>query len=93
LIFEKGILAKSFPIINTDLFHENLQQFKLKNKKTDDLSDVSLMFNKGAKKTSKSPFKNSGVMIQNTVYTVESKSKYTGSYTILKDILKTKVLM
>ena len=28
-------------------------------------------------------------MIKNTVYTVESKSKYIGSYTILKDILLT----
>lgn len=50
----------------------------------DDIADVSDNFNKGKKE---SPFKNSGVMANGKVYTLETLPKYEGQYITLGDIL------
>lgn len=75
-IFKAGILAKSFPAN----FEKNDQKFQLK----DDVKTVSDTFNLGGKL---SPFNNSGLYINNDVYTVKSKAEFEGKRTKLKDIL------
>lgn len=50
----------------------------------EDIADVSDNFNKGKKE---SPFKNSGVMANGKVYTLETLPKYEGQYITLGDIL------
>lgn len=50
----------------------------------EDIADVSDNFNKGKKE---SPFKNSGIMANGKVYTLETLPKYEGQYITLGDIL------
>lgn len=51
---------------------------------SNDIADVSDNFNKGKKE---SPFKNSGVMSNGYVYTLDTIPQYNGSYITLGDIL------
>ena len=52
----------------------------------DDLADVTLNFNAG-KFSNKSPFENSGVMVNGVAYTSKSKPNYEGSFKTLGDVL------
>lgn len=72
-----GVMAKAFPVEETDLATSN---FMIKG----DLKEVSEGFNKGK---STSPFKNSGIMIDRTVYTLALTPCYKGPFLTLGDIL------
>lgn len=72
-----GIMAQAFPIIVED---SQPNRFVIKG----DLSEVSASFNKGRKLT---PFKNSGLMVDRTVFTIQSAPDYDGPFVNLGDIL------
>lgn len=76
-IYNNGVMAKAFPVNDT-----NIQPtvFTIDS----NLSEVSLNFNKGK---STSPFKNSGIIIDHTVYTVATTPSYDGRAVTLGDIL------
>ena len=76
-LYRTGMMANAFPIISDDL---NPSHFFIKG----DLSDVSANFNKGKKL---SPFKNTGLMVNRTVYTIQSTPNYSGPFVTLGDIL------
>ncbi|MFD1063269.1 DNA (cytosine-5-)-methyltransferase [Winogradskyella litorisediminis] len=75
-IFNDGILAKSFPVT----FEKDDYKFQLK----DDVKTISDTFNLGGKL---SPFNNSGLYINDEVYTVKTKAQFDGKRKILKDVL------
>lgn len=72
-----GIMAKAFP---TEVSSNTVSVFNIKG----GLSEVSANFNKGK---SASPFKNSGIMVDRTVYTIALNPCYTGPVMTLGDIL------
>ena len=76
-LYRDGIMAKAFPIVSDDL---NPSHFLIKG----ELADVSDNFNKGKKL---SPFKNSGLMANRAVYTIQSTPNYNGPFVTLGDIL------
>ena len=80
-----GITAKAFPIETPMLL--SCPSFPLRTKKKADLAEVSLEFNKGAKKTSASPFKKCGMVRDGIAYTFDGVANYAGPYTTLGDIL------
>jgi len=77
-ITKNGILVKSFKIkpINED----NIKIFNLEGA----LPDISEKFNK---ETKKSPFSNSGIMVDRKVWTLETKPEYDGSHIMLRDVI------
>ena len=83
---EDGVLAKSFPIRKST--HIIPPMFVLRKAESDKLPDVSEQFNKGAKKTSKSPFKTAGLMKNGDVFTFDAQPMYDGNRTLLRDILQ-----
>lgn len=76
-LLSDGIMAKAFPVEETDHVISN---FMIKG----NLEEVSEEFNKGK---STSPFKNSGIMIDRTVYTLALTPLYNGPFLTLGDIL------
>lgn len=78
-IHEKGTFATAFPV-GTD--SSNISTFFIK----ENLVELSESFNLGQKL---SPFQNSGVFINGTVYTEKTSAAYDGKRTVLKDILET----
>lgn len=76
-LYVNGVMPKAFPIIATYI---QPNQFEIEG----DLSEVSDNFNKGKKL---SPFKNAGVMINRTVYTLQSTPNYAGPLVTLGDVL------
>ena len=79
-IYEKGIIAKAFPVEKVkECFSDG---FKI----NDDPRKVSKNFNKDNPGTS--PFENTGVMIKGKVLTVKTYPSYKGKRTLLKDILQ-----
>jgi len=82
---KQGNLAKAFPIQRPMLL--SCPNITLRKKKTSELSDVSLEFNKGAKKTSKSPFKKCGMVRDGIAYTFDGVPDYEGPCTTLGDVL------
>lgn len=76
-LLSDGIMAKAFPVEETDHVTSN---FLIKG----NLKEVSEEFNKGK---SISPFKNSGIMIDRTVYTLALTPRYNGPFLTLGDIL------
>ena len=84
-LHQNGITAKAFPITRPMLLA--CPPLPLYSKKKSDLSDVSLEFNKGAKKTSRSPFKKCGMMRDGIAYTFDGVPAYEGPFTTLGDIL------
>jgi len=76
-ISKEGLTQKAFPadIVN------GFDYFELDS----DPVEVSNNFNQD--NPSKSPFHNSGVMVDGKVYTTKTKEKYTGEFTTLGDIL------
>ncbi len=76
-ILQEGIMPQAFKCQEKD---GKTRSFDI----SDDLADVSDNFNKGKKE---SPFKNSGVMANGKVYTLDTLSKYEGPYLTLGDVL------
>ena len=76
-VLEKGVLARSFK--------NSLVGEESKISLDGDLVEISEGFNVGQKK---SPFKNSGVLIDGQLYTCKTKSKYKGKEILLGDILE-----
>lgn len=77
---EKGLLSKAFPIQSLDL--SAISSFGI----TGDLSEISTRFNKTT--ASKSPFLNSGFILNRVVYSAESCPNYGGPFATLGDILQ-----
>lgn len=76
-LYHNGIMAKAFNVEDTNI---PPQQFKIDG----DLSEISALFNKGK---SISPFKNTGMIINRTVYTAATAPLYNGPFVCLGDIL------
>lgn len=74
-----GTIPKAFPIKNLD--DDKLTNFKLRGS----LSDITTNFNKQA---TKSPFENSGIMVNGLVSTLKSEPNYDGPFTVLGDVLQ-----
>jgi len=77
-LLESGISAKSFPATKDEA---PFASFKIEG----DILSVSSDFNKGKKI---SPFENSGVMIDGFVMTKKAAPSYSGSRTVLGDVLE-----
>lgn len=78
LIYSEGVISKAFPVKRELL---DLNEFKIEGT----LEKVSENFS--SNKPSKSPFENSGIMINRNVYTVKTTPQYKGNYTVLKDLI------
>ncbi len=76
-IIENGIMPEAFCCTEKD---GKTYSFEI----GEDIADVSDNFNKGKKE---SPFKNSGVMSNGKVYTLDTLPKYEGQHITLGDIL------
>ncbi|MCM1110388.1 MAG: DNA (cytosine-5-)-methyltransferase [Clostridium sp.] len=76
-LYKDGVMAQAFPIVQDNITPSH---FTING----DLKQVSDSFNKGK---SISPFKNSGIMINREVYTIQSTPNYNGPYVTLGDIL------
>ncbi len=74
---KKGVLAKAFRPININ--EVKIIDFK------DNLVEVSKNFNKTSKRT---PFENSGVMINGKIFTSRMLPRYSGKIKTIKDILQ-----
>ena len=82
---DNGITAKAFPIQRPMIL--SCPSITLRKNKESDLSDVSDKFNKGAKKTSTSPFKKCGMMRDGIAYTFDGIPNYKGPFTTLGEVL------
>lgn len=76
-VLQYGVMPTAFPCQKKD---SKTSSFNI----SDDIADVSENFNKGKKE---SPFKNSGVMANGKVYTLDTIPVYEGPYITLGDIL------
>ena len=76
-ITDEGVMAKAFACVPKD---GKTSSFVV----GDDLADVSDNFNKGKKE---SPFRNSGIMCDGHVYTMDTVPAYSGDYITLGDVL------
>ena len=76
-LYQDGIMAKAFNVKHTGIAPTT---FII----TGSLSEVSDSFNRGKKL---SPFKNSGIMIDRTVYTITTEPAYDGPYVTLGNLL------
>ena len=74
-----GITAKAFPI---NAYVLSCPTFPLTNKKNADLAEVSLEFNKGAKKTSTSPFKKCGMIRDGIAYTFDGVAQLQAQHNL-----------
>ena len=81
-----GVLSHSFPIEKA--IHIVPPEFVLRRTDKDSLANVSDEFNKGAKKTAKSPFKTAGLMKRGLVCTFDAKPDYKGQRRVLSDVLQ-----
>jgi len=77
-IQHSGVLPEAFPI---NKMLEQYNEFGIKG----DLVEISEEFNMGA---GLSPFANSGVFVNGTVYTAKSSPNYTGKRILLADVLQ-----
>ncbi|MDP3882871.1 MAG: DNA (cytosine-5-)-methyltransferase [Candidatus Staskawiczbacteria bacterium] len=77
-IYKDGVIAHAFPVKEESI---NLHDFRING----DLREVSDKFSHN--KPAKSPFENSGVMIDRNVYTVITSPSYNGKRILLKDII------
>lgn len=76
-LYKDGVMANAFPIIKDEVVPTT---FRIKG----DLAAVSDSFNKGK---SISPFRNTGLMVNRDVYTIQSSPDYNGYFVTLGDIL------
>lgn len=74
---EEGTIAKAFPVAKVN----TIQEVELKG----DLVEITNNFNKTGALT---PFRNTGLLIKGRVYTAKTEPKYTGSKTVLADVLQ-----
>jgi len=74
---QRGTIATVFPVQQANNFHEMILP--------NDLVDITDNFNKGGKK---SPFGNTGLMIEGKVFTSDTVPSYEGEKTVLGDILQ-----
>lgn len=77
-IYKDGVMANAFNVKNTDI---ELDEFNLDG----DLKKVSDNFS--SDKPSKSPFENTGIMINRKVYTTNTTPEFNGERILLKDII------
>jgi len=77
-IFNNGVIPKAFPVVTNE---SDLMQFTIEG----DLKKVSDNFS--SDRPAKSPFENSGIMIDRNVYTIKTVSKYDGKQMTLGDIV------
>ena len=83
---EEGIIANSFPIKPLQKFF-GVKNFRLRKNNNDSLADITNQFNiKGSKK---SPFENSGVMINGLVWSTKTDPSFNGKKRKLKDVILT----
>lgn len=83
-LYSTGTIATAFPVTyDKDLLFREEHCFPVKG----DLADISEKFNKNG---TDSPFMNTGMIIDETVYTLPTKADYTGKRTLLGDILTKK---
>jgi DNA (cytosine-5)-methyltransferase 1 len=78
-IKQDGVLASTFIVSSSEL--ETPQTFEIDT----DLLELSKNFN--SKKSSKSPFENTGVMLNNKITTINTTPVYNGPFTVLGDII------
>ncbi|MES1181831.1 MAG: DNA (cytosine-5-)-methyltransferase, partial [Flavobacterium sp.] len=78
-ILESGVIAETFEV--TPKMKEDVKRFRIEG----DLVDVSTNFNK--KSASVSPFKNTGIIIDREIYTIETTPSYEGPIKTLGDII------
>ena len=83
---EEGIIANSFPIKPLQQSFE-VRNFRLKKNTSDSLADITNQFN--ANGSRKSPFDNSGIMVNGIVWSVKTEPMYYGKKSKLRDILVT----
>ncbi|WP_304958445.1 DNA (cytosine-5-)-methyltransferase [uncultured Duncaniella sp.] len=76
-LYKDGVMANSFPVVQTSV---RPVEFTI----IGDLSVVSEFFNKGK---NVSPFKNTGVMINRKVFTIQMTPSYNGPFVTLGDLL------
>ena len=86
-IEKEGTHAQAFPIHSLGVLITLPKP--LKAHKDADLADISDEFNVGANPKSKSPFMESGVMVDGQYYTYKSKPNFDGERTTLSEILIT----
>jgi DNA (cytosine-5)-methyltransferase 1 len=77
-LLQTGIIAKAFPVKNEKL---SSAEFSL----TGNLEKISKSF--GCDKAIKSPFENTGIMINRRVCTMKTNPVFNEKYTVLKDII------
>jgi DNA (cytosine-5)-methyltransferase 1 len=77
-ISSTGVFAKSFKIKNKE---HKINEFSINGS----FPDVSERFNKGI--GMKSPFENSGIMIDRKIWTIKVEPNYNGTHVLLKDII------
>src|SRR5690606_1584309 len=77
-IYRTGIIAHAFPVIESP---NTIAQFRI----DDNLVELSENFNSGQQH---SPFENSGVFINGTVFTTRTATDYDGPRKVLGDILQ-----
>ncbi|MBP6858283.1 MAG: DNA (cytosine-5-)-methyltransferase [Candidatus Pacebacteria bacterium] len=78
-LLRNGLFAKSFPVTPKDTSSSNIDL-------TGELDEISKLFNKESSKGD-SPFHNAGLMIGRNVWTIRTTPDYSGSSTLLGDIL------
>ncbi|UKM65460.1 DNA (cytosine-5-)-methyltransferase [Flavobacteriaceae bacterium GSB9] len=76
-LIEDGTIAKAFPVEKNN----SIQEIELKG----NLVDITNNFNKNGKL---SPFQNSGLLINDKVYTTKTTPSYEGKKTVLADVLQ-----
>lgn len=76
-LYKDGIMANAFPVIQSDSVP---QTFQIKG----ELSEVSDSFNKMGKI---SPFRNTGIMMDRNIYTIQTTPSYNGPFVTLGDII------
>lgn len=81
-VLDHGVFAKAFPV------HSGKRQLSFNTPElelAEDVFEISENFNRNA--GARSPFKNSGIMIDRKIWTFDTKPSYEGKITVLGDIL------
>lgn len=78
-IFNKGVIVKEFPIKKSEKEMREVETWK-------DMAEVSKKFS--SNKPAKSPFENSGVMINGKIFTIKVEPYYEGKYAKLEDFIE-----
>ncbi len=77
-IYKTGVIAKAFPIVEES---STLNEFNIEG----DLASMSKKFS--SHNPAKSPFENSGVMINRKIYTAKTVPNHKGKHSLLSDII------